>query len=172
MRPRFEVAVTVPPGDVLHRIDERLAEPACRVVGSHVDQHVNLYVEPGLRHYWSPHLQLELSPQGRGTHLHGLFGPHPNVWTLFMALYAVTAFFGLIGLTFGVSQLGLDQDPWALWVVPAAAALGGAFYAVALMGQRLAHEQMVMLRGFLEECLPTADLPTADLPTADPAPQR
>lgn len=157
MRPRFEVSVPCPPGEVHRRIDARLAEPACPVVGSQVDQHINLYIRPGLRHYWSPHLQLEVRPQGGGAHLHGLFGPHPNVWTMFMAFYAIIAFSGLIGLTFGLSQLGLDQYPWGLWVVPAAAALGGGVYAVALMGQRLAHEQMVMLRGFLEDCMPEAD---------------
>jgi H+/Cl- antiporter ClcA len=44
------------------------------------------------REYWSPHLHLELEPKdNNGTHIRGLFGPDPTLWTLFMFLHFMVA---------------------------------------------------------------------------------
>ena len=44
------------------------------------------------REYWSPNLQLELEPyEDSRTHVRGVFGPDPVLWTLFMFLHFVIA---------------------------------------------------------------------------------
>jgi hypothetical protein len=44
------------------------------------------------REYWSPHLHLELETiENNETHIRGLFGPEPTLWTLFMFLHFMVA---------------------------------------------------------------------------------
>ena len=44
------------------------------------------------RDYWSPHLHLELEVKDiNETHIRGLFGPDPTLWTLFMFLHFMVA---------------------------------------------------------------------------------
>ena len=44
------------------------------------------------REYWSPHLHLELETKNTNeTHIRGLFGPEPTLWTLFMFLHFMVA---------------------------------------------------------------------------------
>ena len=44
------------------------------------------------KRYWSPHLHLELEKKSENeTHIRGLFGPDPTLWTLFMFLHFMIA---------------------------------------------------------------------------------
>ena len=45
------------------------------------------------------------------------------------------------------------MSTFALWSVPIAALMIGSVYVVALIGQRLGHEQMVQLRTFLDDSI-------------------
>ena len=54
--------------------------------------HIWMNISEGKREYWSPHLHLELEPKDdNGTHIRGLFGPEPTLWTLFMFLHFMVA---------------------------------------------------------------------------------
>jgi hypothetical protein len=54
--------------------------------------HIWMNIPEGKREYWSPHLHLELEPKdNNGTHIRGLFGPEPTLWTLFMFLHFMVA---------------------------------------------------------------------------------
>ena len=54
--------------------------------------HIWMNIPEGKREYWSPHLHLELEPKDNsGTHIRGLFGPDPTLWTLFMFLHFMVA---------------------------------------------------------------------------------
>lgn len=54
--------------------------------------HIWLNVPLSNREYWSPHLHLELeSKEENRTHIRGLFGPEPTLWTLFMFLHFMVA---------------------------------------------------------------------------------
>jgi hypothetical protein len=51
----------------------------------------------------------------------------------------------------GLAQLTIGQTAWGLLSFPVAAALAVIPYGASLVGQRLAAEQMDLLRGFLED---------------------
>ncbi|MCB0291751.1 MAG: hypothetical protein KDH97_15965, partial [Calditrichaeota bacterium] len=96
---------------------------------------------------------LEVEEHSDGAVLRGLFGPKPNVWTLFMGMYLAIGFSGTTGLMFGLSQWSLGMPPLLLWSVPAALLAGAAVYGLALYGQRLSQEHMYVLRQFVDEAV-------------------
>jgi hypothetical protein len=54
--------------------------------------HIWMNIPEAKREYWSPHLHLELeSKDNNETHIRGLFGPEPTLWTLFMFLHFMVA---------------------------------------------------------------------------------
>ncbi|SDW81743.1 hypothetical protein [Flavobacterium degerlachei] len=56
------------------------------------DNHIWLDIVPSKRKYWTPHLHLELEPKSDSeTHIRGLFGPDPTLWTFFMFLHFIIA---------------------------------------------------------------------------------
>jgi len=56
------------------------------------DNHIWLDIIASKRNYWSPHLHLELEPKGeKSTHIRGLYGPDPTLWTFFMFLHFIIA---------------------------------------------------------------------------------
>ena len=80
----------------------------------------------------------------------GRFGPHPHVWTLYVAVHGVGAITTLGAAIFGFSQHLSGQSPWALWALPAAPVLAGLVWALAFVGQSLGANQMVQLRHFVD----------------------
>ena len=153
LRPRFECVVPAAPGEVRARLRSALDAPGCPCTGSILHGHVRLRIPRARRRSWSPQLELEAAPHPEGTLLQGRFGPHPSVWTFFVALYAVLAFVALGAGLFALSQWMLGQPRSALWVLGAAAVLFVLAYAVALSGRRLAQEQMRQLRTFVDHAL-------------------
>lgn len=56
------------------------------------DNHIWLDIIPSKRKYWTPHLHLELVPKSDSeTHIRGLYGPDPTLWTFFMFLHFIIA---------------------------------------------------------------------------------
>lgn len=56
--------------------------------------HIWINMPHGKRNYWSPLLHLELESKYENeneTHIRGLFGPEPNLWTLFIFLHFIVA---------------------------------------------------------------------------------
>jgi hypothetical protein len=92
-------------------------------------------------------------PHDAGSRLTGHFGPNANVWTMFMACYGFVMLSAVTGVFYGISQLVLEEPAWALWSAPAAAVLIGLIYFAAGIGQRLGHDQVDVLQGFLVETI-------------------
>jgi hypothetical protein len=54
----------------------------------HLDDHVWINLAKENRKYYSPHLHLELLKKDENTtHIRGLYGPDPQIWTFFMFLH-------------------------------------------------------------------------------------
>lgn len=166
MRPRFRLRVPDPPEQVVERFRERLACAGCPCALTVLDRHLEVRIHDRLRHFWSPHLTVEISPADDGaSELSGLFGPNPSVWTLFLAGYAVLILSAVFAGLLGASQLLVATGPpWGLWVA-AGCAIGLVIpYTGSLIGQRLAADQMEMLRCFLNASLALPDGGTIPAP--------
>tara|TARA_R110002072_G_scaffold232062_3_gene389417 strand:+ start:563 stop:1042 length:480 start_codon:yes stop_codon:yes gene_type:complete len=153
MRPRFSLKIPLAPSEVHRRLESQLARSECPCQSSVVGKHIEVTIRDDLRHFWSPHLSLELNPDADGSVLAGLFGPSPNVWTLFLAAYgflALTAFFsGILGLV----QVSLGDPAWGLALAGGSILACALPYAASQVGRSLAAEQMEELRRFLRESL-------------------
>lgn len=72
--------------------------------------HIWMNMPDSKREYWSPHLHLEIeSKDDGGTHIRGLFGPEPNLWTLFMFLHFMVAGIFIIFSAIAYSNYVLKQ---------------------------------------------------------------
>lgn len=72
--------------------------------------HIWLDMAGSKREYWSPHLHLELEPKSENeTHIRGLFGPEPTLWTFFMFLHFIVAGIFVIFSTIAYSNYVLKE---------------------------------------------------------------
>jgi hypothetical protein len=156
LRPRFRQELSCPATVVIARFQQRLSESEAVSLWSLIHHHMVLCIPEAQRHFWSPILDLHIDPleaPGPETLIWGHFGPHPNVWTLFTALYAACGFTTLIGLMFGIAQCMARESPTGLLLLPI-----GLFGLLMLwcanrMGQTLAREQILALKNFFDETL-------------------
>jgi len=150
MRPTFEIPMKVDGTRTMARIEARLQKGTRRVTGQVVGGHAYLGIPAEQQSLLSPHLNLQLLERGGRVVLHGRFGPRPNVWTGFMAIYGVLALSGLGGLMLGWAQTTVDEYPWGFWLVPASVALIAFVYGAAVIGQGLTQDEMYTLRHFVD----------------------
>lgn len=150
MRPRFQLQLPVTPEAWLDALREGLEREPGALRGQVFRKHAVVQMRDSERTFWSPYLNLEVEDEPDGSAVRGRFSPHPNVWTLFMAVYILIAMAGLAGLSYGIVQLTLGEPPWALIGVPAAVALFGFVYGATLIGQGLGAEQMYMMRSLVD----------------------
>jgi hypothetical protein len=150
MRPTFEIPMKVDGTRTMARIKARLERGSTRVSGQVVGCHAYVQVPPERQTLLSPHLDLKLVPRGDKVVLHGRFGPRPNVWTGFMAIYSLLALAGLGGIMLGWAQLSVKEYAWGFWLAPAALALIAFVYGAAVIGQGLTQDEMYVLRNFVD----------------------
>jgi len=151
--------------EVVARVKGALARDGVDVKGLFAKGRIELVPNPATRHFWSPQLTADIETReesadektdekaGASTHIRVRFGPHPHVWTFYMAVHAVGALSTIGAAVFGLSQYLAGGSPWALWALPAAPILAALVWALAFVGQGLGAEQMYSLRRFLEEAL-------------------
>ncbi|MBT8258193.1 MAG: GTP-binding protein [Flavobacteriaceae bacterium] len=91
LRPRFRMEFDSPNEDILALFEEAKSNQSDFIV-SRVDDHVFVKIPSDRQHFWSPQLHLEIFEVEKGkTKLHGLFGPNPTIWTMFMFLHFIVA---------------------------------------------------------------------------------
>jgi hypothetical protein len=161
VRPHFELHVPLPPDVVADRL-RRAVGVSHAVTGDVLNRHAQITIPAAKRHLWSPWLSFEIEePEGQEekggpgghTRLLGMFLPHPNVWTFYVALLAVSLFVALGGLMWGSSQWMAGESAWALWLVPAGLVAAVGLYVGAFLGQRLGADEMDVIRAFVGETL-------------------
>ena len=167
MRPEFDLAVDDPEG-LLERLGKLLQEGHPHCTGQVFPRYAILRMRDDRCHFWSPYLHVEArSPDSDEERLsdrpcvHGRFAPHPNVWTMFMAIYGVLGMVAIGGLMYGFSQWWLGWTPWALAIAPASLAMIGFVYGAAFIGQGLGAAQMYELRSFLDRAAAEGEAETA-----------
>lgn len=156
MRPRFELELPVGADHWLGELQTQLRADSAPCRGAVFRCHANLWMHDAERTFWSPYLNLDIDEKPSGIAIHGRFSPHPNVWMLFIGIYALLGITALAGLVYGFVQFSLGQSPWAVIAAPAAAAVFGFVYGATLIGQGLGAEQMYTLRSVVDRVSETA----------------
>ena len=139
-------------------IQEFLASEDCACGGWVTVPYAELCVAEEDKHLWSPRLAIYVEDTPGGAHLHCRLQPAPEVWTFFLALYAVSGIAFMSAAFYGYSQWTIDKTPWAALGMPIAALMALGLYLGALAGQRMGHDQMDILRAQLERSLDAYDI--------------
>ncbi len=99
LRPRFKIEINKNNETVLQMFQDAKKTPSEFIV-NRIDDHVFIKFPKYKQHFWSPQLHLEINAvDSNSCLLHGLFGPNPTVWTLFVFLHFMVA--GLF-IAFGI----------------------------------------------------------------------
>ncbi len=150
MRPKFVIRVALPAEEVLQRMDHFFAHGSRKIRGRVLGRHMYLTVPRERQRFWSPTLDVDVLPDERGCELRGYFGPLPNVWTMFLAMYAVLILVGGAALLIACSQFILGQSPSALLALPLCILLAGLLYLASLSGQKISADQIREIRTALD----------------------
>ncbi|QTE24063.1 GTP-binding protein [Polaribacter cellanae] len=111
LRPRFSIDLEENAAILLNRFSEAFKKKENNFRGSIVDGHIFINVPQKEEHFWSPQLHLEIvEKENNETELKGLFGPKPQVWTLFMFVHFVIgiSFLGFCVLLY--TRLSLNES--------------------------------------------------------------
>ncbi|GGG91023.1 hypothetical protein GCM10011416_04440 [Polaribacter pacificus] len=93
LRPRFQLEIAQSSTVVLEEFSKVLKEKSCEYPSKFSDGHVAIDVPVKQAHFWSPQLNVEvISVTDSSCLIKGLFGPKPQVWTLFMFVHFVLGF--------------------------------------------------------------------------------
>jgi hypothetical protein len=153
IRPRFKAHSDKNQEQLLKHIKSELSKDERSCDGIVIPGHVTLMIKPQEQHYWSPQLQLTLEEHQNGTEVHGLYGPKPQVWTLFALSYLASGILFLFISIIGFSRLSLGLSAPILWALPVLAGISIFLYISSQLGQKLGAEQTFTLHHFMEEIL-------------------
>lgn len=154
LRPRFKIQLDDTNEHVLALFEARKGTSS-NVVITRVDDHVFLKIPKHKQHFWSPQLDLEIvASDSDSSMLHGLFGPKPAVWTLFMFLhFAVGSLFIAFGI-WAYTNATLDQ-PFLIQLVLMGLMVLVWFvlYVAGSIGKIAGKKEMHLLYDFMNETL-------------------
>lgn len=154
LRPRFQLELSRSNQTILKAFEQTKGHQKNFVV-SRIDNHVFIRIPKAEHHYWSPQLHLEVLPKDQDNcTVHGLFGPNPTIWTMFMFLHFIVA--GLF-IVFGIWA----YSNWTL-ELPFVVQLTIMFlmviawvtlYLLGRMGRHSGKDQMHQLHDFMNDVL-------------------
>ncbi len=162
LRPRFKFNLKHENEDLLKLFEETKKVQKDFIV-SRIDDHVFIKIPKEKQHFWSPQLHLEINKNetDNSSTIHGLFGPNPTVWTMFMFLHFFVAvvFIGFgawaysswsLDNSYGI-QIGVMILMTISWLI---------LYAVGRIGKKTGMEDMHSLHHFMRDTLRSEDIHT------------
>jgi hypothetical protein len=152
IRPRFEIESDSSVQEVVEKLKEDIELDES--INAHVSHgYAKLYIVEEHRHYWSPQLTLSVIETETGSLLRGIYGPRAAVWTMFVFFYSIIGFTILIIALFGLTNWSLGIAAPILWLVPVLIIVFLSLYLISFFGQRLGHDQMIILHQFVEQSI-------------------
>ncbi|WP_203257760.1 GTP-binding protein [Hyunsoonleella ulvae] len=110
LRPRFKRELQENNQFILERF-EYLKSSQTAFTVTRIDNHVFIKYPKKDQHFWSPQLHLEIDEvDANSCLLHGLFGPNPTIWTLFMFLHFVVASLFIAFAIWAYTNWNLEKD--------------------------------------------------------------
>ena len=154
LRPRFKMELKQNNQSVLQLFEASKTNQKEFVV-SRVNDHVFIRLPKHKQHFWTPELYLEINEIDNSTSmLHGLFGPKPSIWTMFMFFHFIVA--GIF-IAFGIwaySNWSLETDYFMqLIVVFMMVFIWFVLYFAGRLGRASGKPEMHQLYNFMQKIL-------------------
>ncbi|MDO6807332.1 GTP-binding protein [Zobellia galactanivorans] len=107
LRPRFQWDVPEAKEEILQKFE--MAEHPPFLV-KRLDEHVFIKFNAQNNHFWSPQLHLQIEDiDATNSHLYGIFGPNPTLWTFFMFIHFTIACLFIIFGIWAYSSASLNK---------------------------------------------------------------
>ncbi len=160
----FQMVAELPAKHLVTTVDRLLRQADCQLCGLAAyapdaeanGARIELHPPRERQHLWSPALTVQLFSHSEGTRLDGRFGPGPSLFSLYVAISAISVFASLVGLAFAYAQWMLGVSPTGLWALPCALLPVVGAFLTQLAGRSVGREQMAELRRFLERAVECA----------------
>ena len=155
LRPRFQIDFDQSSDVLLDRFKSNLMEGDCKYCSRIVDNHIVIDVPGNESHFWSPQLQVEIEEiDAKKAKIKGLFGPKPQVWTLFMFIHFAVGTAFLVFTVIAYSRWSLKESV----IFPVAMLVGLVIiwillYLLGRIGKSTGEEQMTELKSFMNSTL-------------------
>ncbi|WP_372795511.1 GTP-binding protein [Lutibacter sp.] len=155
LRPRFKMNFNESQQELLNKFKKNLEDGNCKYCSKIVDGHIVIDVPVEENHFWSPQLNIEIEKtEDNKTIVKGLFGPKPQVWTLFMFFHFAMAVAFISFLVMAYVQWTLKSDYlFALIVVIGLPILWVIMYFFGRLGKKTGRKQMNELHEFMMKTL-------------------
>lgn len=155
LRPRFKLDFNESQQNLISKFKDNLKDGDCKYCSKIVDGHIVIDVPVEENHFWSPQLNIEIEKvDEHKTIVKGLFGPKPQVWTLFMFFHfaVAVAFIGFAVMAYVQWSLNTDNS-FALTMVITLPIVWVIMYGLGRIGKKTGHKQMEELNNFLMKTL-------------------
>ncbi|WP_299670037.1 GTP-binding protein [uncultured Polaribacter sp.] len=151
LRPRFVIDLEESKETVLNRFSKSFKSDEIPFRGSIVDGHIFISVPKKEEHFWSPQLHLEIIEKSeQKALLKGLFGPKPQVWTLFIFIHFVigVSFLGFCVLLY--TKISLNEAIFfPVVMMVALPCIWMVLYFLGKIGKETGKPQMEALHNFM-----------------------
>ncbi len=145
LRPRFEIRSQLSIAEIGERFRVSYDNANKPFTGKVRTGYVSIYPVDEDRHYWSPHFSLSMEPSEDNeyeTHISVLYGPAPEVWTMFVFFYAIIGLLVVIVTVIGFANKSIGESSAILWTIPLLLIIFASMYAVSYFGQKKGHDQV------------------------------
>jgi len=151
LRPRFRIDMSENQQSIIERFEQTLNKPDCKFSGKIRDGHIVVDIPENENHFWSPQLHLEIESIDKDSSIaKGLFGPKPQVWTLFVFLHFGVAITFIGFLIRAYTQWSLKNNyKITLIVLILLPVFWFSMYFLGRIGKRTGHVQMQDLHDFM-----------------------
>lgn len=155
VRPKFEMTTAKTIEEIITLVKGRLLHNTHNLHGQAMHDHITIRVNKAQRHYWSPQLNVMMyrEPEDTETRLVGVYGPMPNVWTLFAITYLATGVLTIFITIIGFSQRALGHESKILFVLPFLLLLALGMYIASQLGQKQGASQTYAIHYFFQEAI-------------------
>ena len=156
LRPRFKFDVNTDNEKLLKGFEDTKNSQSDFIV-TRIDAHVFIKFPQQKQHFWSPQLHIEINKnEKQSTTIHGLFGPNPSVWTMFMFFHFIVA--GLF-IAFGIwtyTNITLGNSyAIPLFLTLFMVIIWALLYVAGRLGKAKGKPEMHTLHNFMKETLRT-----------------
>lgn len=155
LRPRFKMEFEESHQNLIAKFKEISKNKTSKFGIVISDGHVIIDIPAEENHFWSPQLNIEIEQfEENKSIVKGLFGPKPQVWTLFMFVHfaMAVAFIGFSMMAYVQWTLKSDYK-LALITTLALPILWIVMYFLGRIGKKRGHKQMDELHGFMMKTL-------------------
>jgi len=155
LRPRFTIDLDENHEKIIDKFKRSLKEKESKYPSRFSDGHIIVDVPRKEEHFWSPQLNMEIiETENNKSMLKGLFGPKPQVWTLFMFIHFVVGISFLIFAVMLYVNWSLERDfIMPLMLVIFLPILWAVLYFLGRIGKSTGHKQMDDLHDLMTSIL-------------------